>query len=105
MADYKTAEQYVVEKLEEVEQELKDTKLLHDRQMAEISNELRKTQEELNDAYTLLNMFRNFIELRKNYSLGNYISVDNIYGKEHPEEVALLMEYFCLRPEEDNDDE
>jgi hypothetical protein len=104
MADYKTAEQYVVEKLEEVEQDLKDTKLLHDREMTEVRHELDRTRGELDDAYTLLNMFRDFIDVRRDSHSGIFIFVDEIYANEHPEEVALLMEYFDLRPE-DNDDE
>lgn len=105
MAEFKTAEQYVVEKVELLEIQLDAEKKENARKLAELQKEYEKTLAELADAYDLLNMFRDFIEVRKNDYFGNCICVDNIYEKEHPEEVARIMEYFDLRIEEDSSDE
>ena len=105
MAEFKTAEQYVVEKLEATEAELEGIKKDYEAEMARNANLVKALKEELDDAYTLLNIFRDFIEVRKDVYWGNIIKVDNIYGKEHPDEVELLMEYFDMRPEEDENDE
>ena len=104
MADFKTAEQYVVEKVEALEAELEDEKTAHILAVAELQKEHEKTLAELNDAYDLLNIFRDYIYVNKDNYFGNCVRMDIIYGKEHPEEVARLMEYYDIRPMEDSDE-
>lgn len=101
MADYKTAEQYVVEKCEELEGKLEAAKIDHKLEMSKVQNELEKTRAELCEAYDLLNIFRDYIYVSKDNYFGNCIRTEVIYGKEHPEEVARIMEYFDAKPEED----
>ena len=104
MAEFKTAEQYVVEKVESLERELEETKKAHAGAIDSMSKELARTRQELSDAYDLLNMFRDFIQVRQNNYFRNTVSVDNIYEKEHPEIVARIMEYYDLRPEDESDE-
>jgi hypothetical protein len=104
MADYKTAEQYVVEKVEELERDLKAKKIEHKLEMANVQKALEKTREELCEAYDLLNIFRDYIYANKDNYFGNCVRMEIIYGKEHPEEVARIMEYYDMRPEEDKED-
>ena len=104
MADFKTAEQYVVEKVEYLETELDRVRLTSKLALEEANGEIDKLRAELVDAYDLLNIFRDFISVRNDSYFGNTIDVDVIYGKHHPEEVALLMEYYDMRPEEENED-
>ena len=101
MADYKTAEQYVVEKVEYLERELDNLKIEHKIEIDEHIKEFEVLREELHDAYVLLDMLRDFIEVRNDAYFGNYIYFNNILGRENPEAVSRLMEYFDMRPEED----
>ena len=105
MAEFKTAEQYVVEKLEMMEREREEIELQHTAEILELKISLDAKREELGGAYELLNMLRDFIEVRYDNYFGNYIRFENIYSKENPEAVARLMEYFDIRPEEDEEDE
>lgn len=99
MADFKTAEQYVVDRLEATEKELEDLKVAHALETGRHIKEFEDLRGQLEDAYELLDMLRDFIEVRHDTYFGNYISMDNIYSKENPEAVARLMEYYDMRPE------
>lgn len=101
MAEFKTAEQYVVEKVEMLERELEETKKAHATTLENMRVELSRTRDELSDAYDLLNMFRDFIGVRTDSYWGHIIDLDSIYSKHHPEIVGRIMEYFDLRDEED----
>ena len=101
MAEFKTAEQYVVDRLETIEREYDNAKIEHSMEIAKYEMAVDALKEELNGAYELLNMFRDFITVRPNNYFRNTICVDNIYEKEYPEIVARIMEYYDLRPEED----
>ena len=101
MADFKTAEQYVVEKLETLEREYDNLKIESSMEIGHHIKEFEKLREELHDAYALLDIFRDVINVRLDSYFGYCISTDTIYGKEHPEAVENLMEYFDMRPEED----
>ena len=101
MAEFKTAEQYVVEKLEILEREKEEIELQHTAEILELKTSLEAKREELEGAYELLNMLREFIEVRYDDYFGNYIRFENIYSRENPEAVARLMEYYDMRPEED----
>lgn len=104
MAEFKTAEQYVVDRLVTTERELDNAKIEHSMETGKLMSRVEKLEEELNGAYELLNMLRNFISVRKDSYFGNIISLDNIYEKEHPEIVARVMEYYDMRTEDENDE-
>lgn len=105
MADFKTAEQYVVDRLEAVERELEDEKVAHREDVTQLKKAYESALIDLKDAYTLLDMFRDFMSVRHDNYFGNIISFEPIYEKEHPEIVDNLMEYYDMRPKEDNDNE
>ena len=102
MAEFKTAEQYVVEKLETVEKELDDLRCATANEIERHIKETLAMKEELDGAYKLLNMFREFIRVGKSEYFGPRIVIDGtLYNKENPEEVARIMEYYDFRFEED----
>lgn len=101
MAEFKTAEQYVVEKLETLEREREEIELQHSAEILELKTSLEAKCEELEGAYELLNMFRDFIGVRTDSYWGHIIDLDSIYSKQNPTIVARIMEYFDLRDEED----
>ena len=101
MAEFKTAEQYVVDRLVMMENELDNAKIEHRMECERLTLELDTTKARLHDAFTLINIFRDFISVRKDSYFGNCIDMETIYGKHHPEEVELIVEYFDMRPEED----
>lgn len=103
MADFKTAEQYVVEKVEKLEDELEATKIAHKNEVARHIKEFEELREELHSAYELLDMLREFIDVRKDSYWGSIVSFNHIYGKENPEIVARLKEYYDLRPDEEDE--
>ena len=105
MAEFKTAEQYVVEKVEYLERELDNAKIEHSMELAKFDKALADAQEKLRDAYDLLNMLRDFIDIRKDDYWKQVVGFENIYGKENPELVERLMEYYDMYPEEDDNDE
>ena len=104
MAEYKTAEQYVVDRLETVEKELEELKITHATEVGRHIKEFEDLRDELNSAYALLDSLRDFITVRPNNYFRNTIYVDNIYEKEYPEIVARIMEYYDIRPEEGDDE-
>ena len=101
MAEFKTAEQYVVEKLEIMERERDEIELQHSAEILDLRNSLDAKSDELAEAYALLNIFRDFIEVRKSDYFGNCIEMNTIYGNNHPDFVARIMEYYDLSTEED----
>ena len=105
MAEFKTAEQYVVEKVETLERELDNVNIEHKAEMAKTLKELAELKVELNGAYELLNMLRDFVNVRSDNYFGNIVSFDNIYGRGNAELVARIMEYYDIRPDEEGDNE
>lgn len=101
MADFKTAEQYVVEKLETVEKELEDSKVEHSVEVGNLMYRLNIAESELEDVRKLLNMFRDFIRVRHDSYWGYIVDMDMVYEKQHPEMIASLMEYFDIQTKED----
>ena len=102
MAEIKTAEQYVVARLEATEKELEDLKVKYALETGQHIKEFEELREELHSAYELLDMLRDFIKVGHTSYLGNYIHMpDNIYSSENHEAVERLMEYYDMRPEED----
>ena len=103
MAEFKTAEQYVVEKLETTERELYNLRIAVEVERDAHLKEFGELREELHDAYALLDLFRDFLIVRKSSYFGNCVELSSpIYEKENPNTVARIMEYFDMRPEEDD---
>ena len=100
MAEFKTAEQYVVEKLEMLERELDNAKIEHSLEFSKMEKMYAEMCNKYHDASRILCALRDFLEFRKDNYFGTIINLD-IYQKEHPEIVEMLMEYFDIRPEED----
>ena len=90
--------------METLEREREEIELRHSAEVAALKISLEAKREELVDAYELLNMFREFVHIRTDDYWGNIISIEQIYGREHPEIVARIMEYFDLRTKEDEED-
>jgi hypothetical protein len=105
MAEFKTAEQYVVEKLETTERELEGAKRAYDSEVVRNAITVKALKEELDSAYELLNMLREFVSVRDDDYFGEVVHFDTIYGKEHPEVVAKFMEYYDIRTKENENDE
>lgn len=103
MAEFKTAEQYVVARCEDLERKLEETEAKYEKRLRELGIEYDKTKAELCDAYDLLNMFRDHIHICST-GYGLAIWVDRIYETENWETIEALAEYFDLRPEEDDDE-
>lgn len=101
MAEYKTAEQYVVDKLETIEMELDNAKVEHSMEVGNLMLRLNSAEAQLADAHQILNMLRDFIGISAHSYWGTVVDFEQIYGTEHPELVDLLMEYYDMRPEED----
>lgn len=105
MAEFKTAEQYVVEKVESLEQEIDNTKIAHAIEVGKLTHRAETAEAKLVEMCSLLNMLRDFIDVRHDSYFGNCIYFETIYGKEHPDIVAGISEYFDIHPEEDEEDE
>ena len=104
MAEFKTAEQFVVARCEELEHKLEEAEAKYKKEILEMAKNYDKVKAELCDAYDLLNMFRDHIRVRST-CYGRAICVDSIYETEHYETIEAISEYFDLRLEEDNEDE
>lgn len=102
MADYKTAEQYVVARCEDLELQLEATKAKYKKELCELGKMYDQVKAELCEAYDLLGMLRDHIVLR-NSCYGRAIHVETIYETEHWETIEALADYFDLRIEEDEE--
>ena len=103
MAEFKTAEQYVVDRLETTERELEDLKIEYGQEMAKAEKAYKSMCEKYHDAVQILNDLRDFLDVRYDSYFGNCVHLEIIHGKEHPELVARLVEYFDMQTEEDNE--
>ena len=99
MADFKTAEQYVVARCEELERKLEETEAKYKKEILELAKNYDKVKAELCDAYDLLNMFRDNIHIRPT-CYGRAIFVDTVYETDNCETIEALAEYFDLIPED-----
>lgn len=105
MADYKTAEQYVVEKCEELESKLEGIKIEHKLEMAKVQKELEKTRAELCGVYDAINPLRDKIEMAESAAYGPYMRFTYLYKQDNPEEYKALADLFgIIIPEEEGED-
>ena len=107
MADFKTAEQYVVEQLELKEAELTKLRTWHEMEMERNRKEMEAIRAELIEVYDALAFLRNNITLGNSHILGQHISIDEIYRKDNPDAFDDLLELLCIsvpNTEEDNED-
>lgn len=102
MAEFKTAEQYVVARCEELERKLEVVEANHEQELRKLCADYDRIKAELCDAYDILNMLRDNIRIRST-CYGRAISVDNIYETDNCETIEALIEYFDLRPEDIED--
>jgi hypothetical protein len=107
MSDFKTAEQYVVEKVEELEKKLKDKEAEHIWAMAKLQTDLDKAHSELSEVYGVLALLRDNLTLGDSRLHGPYISVEEIYRKDKPDAFDDLLDALGLSlpttEEEEND--
>lgn len=103
MAEFKTAEQYVVARCEELERKLEETEAKYKKELLELAKHSDQVKAELCEAYDLLGMLRDHIVIR-NSCYGRAIHVETIYETEHWETVEAFADYFDLKLEEDEED-
>lgn len=103
MAEFKTAEQYVVARCENLEFQLEQAEAKYKKELYELGKMYDQVKAELCEAYDLLGMLRDHIVLR-NSCYGRAIHVETIYETEHWETIEALADYFDLRIEEDEED-
>lgn len=104
MAEFKTAEQYVVDRLVTVEKELEDAKIEHSLEMGKMEKMYAEMCNKYHDASHILCTLRDFLVVRKDMYFGNIIDLDSIYGKEHPDTVKMIMEYFDMDTEDEDNE-
>jgi hypothetical protein len=107
MADFKTAEQYVVEKVEYLERELDETSVAHKLEVAELNKALEEKCAELAVAYNILNAIRDRLNVRPDSYWGGVMSFETLYRKENIAAFDDILNYFdiSLDNEEDEEDE
>lgn len=105
MAEYKTAEQYVVEKCEDLERKLEAAKIEHKFELAKVQKELEKTRAELCEVYDAINPLRDKIEMDSSATFGPYMRFTSLYKQDNPEEYKALADLFgIIIPEEEGED-
>lgn len=104
MAEFKTAEQYVVAELESTKQELEKLKIEHRMSMEKLQSEYDAAQDELEAVHNTLSGLRDIITVRKDNYFGHILGFSSLYEREYPIEVQRLMSYFDLSVEVDEDE-
>ena len=105
MAEFKTAEQYVVARLEEKEAELEVVRTLHKQETAKLVSRIEKAEAELNRIYNIINSIRDSVSVKSSDYYGKYLRIECIYAQDNPEMFDFITEYFDLPNEEDEEDE
>lgn len=96
MADYKTAEQYVVERLETLERELDAKDESFKTSLGHLEKNLATAHKDLKDVCKILDLLRDVIHTNNNPYVGSIISFDNVVKGESPALFSALVEYFDL---------
>lgn len=104
MAEFKTAEQYVVDRLEMLERELDNAKIEHSMEMAKMMKQYEEMCELYHNADRILCILRDYMTVKTDKYFGYIIYTDSIYDRDNPEVVSTILEYFDMIPE-DKDDE
>ena len=102
MADYKTAEQYVVERLEILERELEAKDEKYKTSLGHLEKSLAAVHIDLKDVCRILDMLRDYISIYDS-EIGRYITIDSIGRHESPELFNALVEYFDLEVGDQNE--
>lgn len=97
MAEYKTAEQYVVERLETLEREVEEKEASFKTSLGLLEKNLATAHKDLKDVCEILDMLRDYVHSHYDVYLGTVISFDNFNMGENPALVSRLTEYFDLR--------
>ena len=95
MADYKTAEQYVVERLEILERDLEAKDESFKTSLGHLEKCLAAAHNDLKDVCKILDMLRDYISICDS-EIGRYITIDSISRHKSSELFNALVEYFDL---------
>ena len=95
MAEFKTAEQYVVAELEMTKLILEQDRDNHERDVLELTVELEKTQSLLVDAHKLIDFIRDRLFVEK-YNDGAFINFDSIWEQYDRKEFDYLVHELGL---------
>lgn len=104
MADFKTAEQYVVEKVECLERELEEIKAAHKLEVAELKKDLNEKCAELAVAYDIINAIRDRLTVRPDAYFGGIIDFEAVYRKENPKAFDAILNYFDISLDNEEDE-
>lgn len=105
MAEFKTAEQYVVARLEDKEAELEAVRRVNTQETAKLMSHIEKAEAELVRIYNILNSIRDSVSVKSSDYYGKYLRVENIYVQDNPDAFGFLAEFFDLPVEEEEVDE
>jgi hypothetical protein len=105
MAGFKTAEQYVVEKVEYLERELDNVQIEHKVELARLKKDLDEKCAELGVAYDILNAIRDRLTVRPDAYFGGIIDFEAVYRKENPKAFDAILDYFDLELDQTEDEE
>jgi hypothetical protein len=104
--EIKSCEQYVVDRLQAVEMLLDQERDNHERDVLELTEELKKTESVLADAQNLLDFIASRLSVEE-YSNGYYLSFNNVWEQFDKEIFDRLVHELCLelpKKDEENTD-
>jgi hypothetical protein len=104
MAEFKTAEQYVVEQLELKEAELAAVRVVHQQEMSKVRAELAEARQEIASISEVLSFLRDHISTRKCDYSGNYLYVENLYENENSRAFEMLVDLLGISLPEEEDE-
>lgn len=103
MADYKTAEQYVVERLETLERELDAKDESFKTSVGHLEKQLVAAHNDLKEVCKILDLLRDKICLYQDTNLGTIVAFDTVNKGESPTLFNALVEYFDLEVGDQNE--
>lgn len=105
MAEFKTAEQYVVDRLETTERELETAKATRLAEMQKVMDDLSTARAELTEVVHCLSVIRDNLRLGSSELCGKYMTVDYIWRKDNPEQFDALLDILGIEPPDEEDEE
>ena len=96
MAEYRTAEQYVVAELETTKLILEQERDNHERDVLELTEELKKTKSILADAQKLIDFIGSKFIISESACSGPYIYMDTIYAAYDKEDFERVVHEFGI---------
>lgn len=104
MADFKTAEQYVVEKVEYLERELDNVQIEHQAEIARLKKDLEEKCAELAVVHDILNTIRDRLNVRPDSYWEGVIDFDTMYRKYNPQAFDAILNYFDIYFDNEEDE-